>query len=121
MIQKQALNEQVADLNTIGCGVAREKFAAELAAVLANINDPNTEPTAKRKVVLEFVFQPDDDREVVATLINSRSVLAATKPTSDVIWLGTRDGEMVATVVHPEPIDPRQGVLPLTKEEGTHA
>jgi hypothetical protein len=66
--------------------------------------------------VLEFTFEPDEAREVVLTSISARSVLPATKPTNDIMWLGTRDGEPVATVLHGpagEPVDPRQGVLPL--------
>jgi len=107
--------EQVADLQTIGAGAVAEKFAAELAAVLKNIRDPNTEAEAKRKIVLEFVFVPTSDRERVAVGISARSAFAATKPTSDVMFVGRKDGETVGTVMHgPDgPEDPRQGVLPI--------
>ncbi len=110
--------EQMADLSTIGAGATAEKFQAELRAVMANIRDPNTDPKAKRKIVLEFTFYPDQDRETVLVAITASSKLGSTKPSGDVLFIGHHAGEMVGTVVHGpsgEPIDPRQGVLPLKK------
>jgi len=116
-VEHQAV-EQFASLDTLGAGAAREKFDAELQAVLANIRDPNTEAEAKRRIVMEFVLLPNADREVVTVAISAKSVLAATRPTGDVMWLGTRDGQPIATVVHPAQ-DPRQGVLPLTERQAS--
>lgn len=112
--------EQLVDLQTIGAGAAQEKFAAELEAVLENIRDPNTQADAKRKIILEFVFTPDASREVVQTTITARAAFAATKPTSEVLFIGRKDGVTVATVMHgPGEPDPRQGILPLpTAREG---
>lgn len=110
--------EQLADINTVGAGAAAEKFAAELKAVLENIRDPNTQADAKRKIVIEWVFEPDQDRELVKTSISARSVFAATKPTSEMMFIGRQAGETVATVMHGAngPEDPRQGVLPIQQE-----
>src|SRR5258708_2342750 len=108
--------EQLADLYTLGAGAAAEKFAAELAAVLENIRDPNTQADAKRKIVMEWIFMPDGDREAVQVAITARSAFAATKPTSEVMFVGRKDGQMVATVMHGEQTDPRQGVFPIGKE-----
>lgn len=110
--------EQIADLTTLGAGAAIEKFGAELEAVLDNIRDPNTEAEAKRKIVMEFTFFPDEDRERVAVAISARSVLPATKPSSDFMFIGRKDGETVGTVMHGpagDSLDPRQNVLPLSK------
>lgn len=113
--------EALADLQTIGAGAVAEKFAAELKAVLANIQDPNTQAEAKRKVVLEFVFEPSENREIVITTVTARSVLGATKPTGDVLHLGRLNGEPVATVLHGAPGEnPHQGVLAMTPRE-SHA
>lgn len=109
--------EQLVSLQTLGAGAVEEKFKAELEAVLDNIRDPNTEAEGKRKIILEFVFTPDAAREVVRTAITARSVFAATKPTSEIMFIGRQNGETVATVVHGTPEDPRQGVLPLKAEE----
>jgi len=107
--------EQLADLHSIGAGAALELFGAELRRVLENIRDPATEAEGKRKITLEFVFKPNESREMVATLISAKSTLAATKPVSEVLWVGRKDGQVVGTVVHAaEPEEnPNQGVLPM--------
>ena len=106
--------EQLADISTIGAGAAAEKFAEELKAVLDNIRDPNTEAEGKRKIIMEWSFIPSEDRELVKTTITAKSVFAATKPTSELLFVGRQGGENVATVMHGGPQeDPRQGVLPI--------
>jgi hypothetical protein len=50
------------NLATLGGGAAIEKFQDELARVVANILDPNTETNAKREIVLRVVFRPVKDR-----------------------------------------------------------
>lgn len=114
--------EHLADLHTIGAGAVAEKFAAELKAVLENIQDPNTQADAKRKIILEFILEPSEDRERVAVAITARSVFAATKPTSELLWLGTQNGAPIATVLHGAlGENPHQGVLPMTPREQTNA
>lgn len=117
MLDKQ---EQAADLLSIGGGAAVELFAAELVRVLENIRDPNTEATGKRRIRLEFVFQPDKNREVVATLISANATLGSTKPVGEVVFVGRKDGQLVGTVFHGgvQDDDPRQGVLPMPKTGG---
>jgi len=111
--------EQLADLISIGAGAAAEKFAAEFERVLENVRDPNTDAKATRKIVLEFTFKPDEDRERLQTAIVAKTTLASTKPTGDFVWVASREGEVVATVVHhPRDLDPRQGILPLHQSEG---
>lgn len=112
--------EQLADILSLGAGAAVEKFNEELKAVLKNIRDPNTQPDAKRKIVMEWSFEPNADREVVKVAITARSVFAATKPTSEVMFVGRQDGETVGTVMHGTslPEDPRQGVLQIERKAG---
>lgn len=107
--------EQIADLQTIGAGAAAEKFSAALRDVLDNIRDPNTLAKAKRKIIIEYVFMPDEDREKVGVAISARSALPASKPSSDLMFIGRHNGETVATVMHSDgkPEDPRQGVLDI--------
>jgi hypothetical protein len=111
--QHQPRVEQLADINTIGAGAAAEKFAAELQAVLENIRDLNTQPDAKRKIVMEWVFEPDEDRERVLVAITA--VFAATKPSGEVMYVGSKGGETVATVLprNEDGADPRQGILDI--------
>jgi len=44
-------------------GSVPERFEAEMRRILANIADPNTDPEAKRSLVLEFKFAPAPDRK----------------------------------------------------------
>lgn len=109
--------EMLADINSIGAGAAAEKFAAELAAVLDNIRDPNTEAEGVRKITVTWTFLPQKDRETVMVAIQAKSAMAATKPSGDVMYLGRAEGQTVATVMHGSPADPRQNelVLPIRK------
>lgn len=107
-----ALVEQSATLYSIGGGATAEKFQAELDKVLANIKDPNTEAEDRRTVTLKFVFHPTADRAEVMVAISANSSLPACKPSSDHMYIGKRNGELIGVVVHPHQ-DPRQGVLPL--------
>ena len=113
--------EKLADLTTLGAGAAIEKFQSALRDVMDNIKDPNTQAKAKRKIVLEFLFLPQEDREMVMVGITAKSVLPSTKPTADTLFIGRRDGETVGTVLRGEDgdtTDHRQGILPLTRKAG---
>lgn len=109
--------EQLADISTLGAGAAAEKFATALKAILENIRDVNTEPEARRKITMTWDFVPEEDRERVKVMISARSVLAGTKPVSEVLYLGRVNGETVGTVLHGVPAteDARQGVLPMNR------
>jgi len=114
--------EKIANLQTLGAGAAAEKFDAELRAVLENIRDPNIQAKAKRKIVLEYVFLPDEDREKVLVGISARSILPSSKPSGDVMYVGSKGGEAIGTVMYGPngPEDPRQGVLDIkTRKEGS--
>jgi hypothetical protein len=45
-------------------GALEERFAGELARVLDNVRDPNVPALGKRKITVEFVLDPNEDREV---------------------------------------------------------
>lgn len=45
-------------------GALEERFAGELGRVLDNIRDPNVPALGKRKLTVEFVLDPNEDREV---------------------------------------------------------
>lgn len=120
--QRIARVEQEADLLTIGNGVSNEKFRAELEKVLQNIRDPNTEPEDRRTITLKFVFHPSKDRDTVVIAISAASSLPASKPSGDIMYVGRKDGEVVGMVMQPKfdaKVDPRQGILPLRKVQGT--
>ena len=45
-------------------GALEERFAGELSRTLDNIRDPNVPALGKRKITIEFVLDPNEDREV---------------------------------------------------------
>lgn len=67
------------DLGNLSGGAVGERIALEINRVLSNIDDPNTEATAARKLVLTITFKPDEEREVVRTGITARVSLAPPK------------------------------------------
>lgn len=91
-------------LETVAGGAAVELFNAELVKVLANIADPNTDAKAVRVIKLEVRVKPTENREAAQILVAASSKLSASKPAGDNVYLGVRDGALVAVT-----IDPRQG------------
>lgn len=57
-------------------GLVPELFDHELAKVLANIADVNTETKTKRKILIEIEFTPDNDRQNLGLKIGVTSKLA---------------------------------------------
>ncbi len=109
-------------LETVAGGAALELFDRELYEVLQNIQDPNTDPEAVRSVKVEVLIKPTKDRESAAVALKVTSKAAPTKAISDLVYMGRRDGRLVAVTR-----DPRQGdmfggtpdVLPLRPKEAT--
>ena len=66
------------NLGNLGSGAANEKWQEEMAKVVENILDPNTDAIAKRKVTLEVTLMPNKDRNWVDMKIETSSKLAPT-------------------------------------------
>lgn len=71
--------DEVMNLSNIGGGAAMEIFDLELAKVLRNIMDPNTDPKAIREIVIKVRFRPDDDRDLGAVEVVGGSKLEGNK------------------------------------------
>jgi len=95
-------------LNNIGNGAAVELFERELARILANIKDPNTHATSKRKINLEFVFTPYNDRSGAAIEVKITSKLIATTGVNATMYISRVSGGLAAFTN-----DGRQGHLQL--------
>jgi len=94
-------------LDQLGGGVIPALFEEEMERVLANIDDPSTAAKKPRKIMIELVFTPDENREAAAVTFGVRSVLASSKPCSTSIFIGRDRGRMVAFLR-----DPAQPELP---------
>jgi hypothetical protein len=92
----------VVTLETLADGAAAELFQSELDKLLRNIQDPNTDATATRKVTLEVTFAPDEDREKGEVRIKASSKLAGLKGAKTEVYFGRHQGQLVATEFNPK-------------------
>jgi hypothetical protein len=97
--------EQVTLGNLCG-GAIEEVFQRELQAVLANIADVNTDPEAKRKITLEFVISPFEDRSGAQITFGCKSKTVAVEAVKGTVFLQRKGLVMVAI-----PHDPKQSRL----------
>ena len=97
---------QGVSLDTIGGGALSELFAAELARVLANIADPNTDTNAKRAIGITVTFAANAERDVANVTLTCSSKLAGIKKVSTQLFMGRKDGKLIAVEN-----DPRQSNL----------
>jgi hypothetical protein len=91
-------------LDTIGAGALMELFDAELARVLANITDPNTDTDAKRVITMQVKFKPNRDRDVAGVELTCSSKLAGIRTVQTTLFMGRQGGALIAVEN-----DPRQG------------
>lgn len=85
------------DLNDFADGAFREKVSEALLQVGENIQNPNTEPTTKRKINITLTFAPSKNRQVVDTQIMVTTKLASTEAIETQMLMGTdmRTGEVM--------------------------
>lgn len=97
---------QTVTLDTIGGGALSELFTEELARVLANIADPNMDVGSKRTITITVTFKPNRDRDVADVALACRSKLAGLVTVDTQLFMGRKDGKLVAVES-----DPRQSNL----------
>lgn len=78
-------------------GSMLERVDYEMSKVMANIRDPNTPATKKRKITVTLELKPDDDRENIAVSVTAKSNLVPTNPI--VTFLAVADDENVVEMV----------------------
>jgi hypothetical protein len=84
-----------ASLETISDGKAIQAVDYELAKVIENCKDPNTDPTGVRTVTLNIKIKPSQDRQRAEIAFQAISKLAPDAPGVDQIVIA-RDGALVA-------------------------
>lgn len=84
-------------------GAIQERVDYEVGRVVDNILDVNTEPTAKRKIVLTIEMQPDEDRYTIKMKASAKSTLAPTVPVGNTFAITSdSNGEMVIAEIVPQ-------------------
>jgi len=89
-------------LATIANGAAEELFSDRLTEVLRNVNDPNTDWKAARKITIEVAFRPNEERTIGDIHIKASSKLAGLKPVQTVCYMGRQNGKLVAVENNPK-------------------
>lgn len=92
-------------LDSIGGGALAELFDTELARVLANINDPNTDEKTKRTITITVSVKPKD-RDVADVELTCSAKLAPIAKVSTQVFMGKHQGKLIAVEN-----DPRQSNL----------
>lgn len=84
-------------------GAIAEITDYEVERVVANIMDPNTSATAKRKITITLTFAPDDYRKQIGMDAQAKTALAPIQPvrTSLCITKG-RDGSLLLAEMTPQ-------------------
>lgn len=96
------------NLSTLHDGAVDVLFREALADVLKNVEDPNADPKAKRKITITITVKPNEARESAAIDIDCKTKLAPLKPLATTVILGhDDDGEFSAVEIL------RQEKLPL--------
>jgi hypothetical protein len=97
---------QEVTLDTIGGGALSELFTAELARILSNITDPNTDATKKRTMTITVTFKPNKNRDVADVDLTCGTKLAGIMTVSTQLFMGKHHGKLIAVES-----DPRQSEL----------
>lgn len=102
------------NLGNICGGAVEEVFQRELSSILENIGDVNTAPESKRKMTLEFTFEPFPDRSGAQVTFACKSKVVPVEAVKGTMFL-QRSGTMMVAVPH----DPRQARLfqPQTEKD----
>ncbi|MDQ0340246.1 uncharacterized protein YuzE [Caldalkalibacillus uzonensis] len=80
------------DLSNFANGAVAERFNQELAKVLENIADPNTDPKKARKLQLTLTIKADENRDIANVSIQTKTTLVPAKDIETKIIMDT-DGE----------------------------
>lgn len=94
-MKKQKVKSRI-DLEMLAGGAFHEKVNEALATVAENIQNPNTDASAKREITIKIKFAPSKNRQVVSTNIQVTTKLAATEAieTEMIMGMDARTGEI---------------------------
>lgn len=97
------------DLFTICRGAALQLFQNALDKVNANIKDPNTGVTKKRKLTIQFEFAPYADRSGAEVICTVDTKLAGIVGVNSSIYLKKKDGVLEAFTQDTSQLDMFEG------------
>ena len=77
-----------ASILDMAMGAIKERVDYEMAAIMDNIMDPNTEAASKRKLTLMLELKPDADRRTINVSCSAKSTLVPTNPVYTSLYVG---------------------------------
>ena len=84
-------------------GAIAEITDYEVERVVANIMDPNTAATAKRKITITLTFAPDDYRQQIGMDAQAKTTLAPIQPVRTSLCITkARDGSLLLAEMTPQ-------------------
>ena len=97
-------NENRASILQMARGAIQERVDYEVCKAVDNILDLNTDPTAKRKIVLTIEMKPDENRQYIKISASAKSALAPVLPVGTTLGIAanTDTGEMVLVESTPQ-------------------
>lgn len=89
-------------LDTVAKGAAEALFQHNLAKVVENIRDPNTNPRKPRKIRLTLTIQPNEKRNEATITIDASCTLIPSKPADSHLFIGEHLGVAQAVEHNPD-------------------
>ena len=89
-------------LGTIANGAVEEMFAERRQEVAKNIADPNTDWKATRKITVEVLIKPNEERNIGDVFVKVSSKLAGLKPVQTVVYMGRQNGKLAVVENNPK-------------------
>lgn len=114
-------NRQAKSILEMSRGAFMERVDTEMAKVIDNILDANTNPTQKRKVTLTLELTPDDDRQNILVNFAVTSKLAPMVPTRTTLWVAGELSTGEVQVVEMVPQVPGQMSMDGAEQEAPAA
>lgn len=104
-------------IETLYGGGAVERLQEEIQRVIANICDQNTPAKKARKIKLELVIKPNEQRNMAEVIVNTSSTLCPPEPLETSIYIGNdpKTGEVAAAEISSGE-NPGQNLLPGAQE-----
>ena len=96
------MEEQPVTLFTLANGAAAELFDEELAKVVSNVLDLNTEAETVREINLKVKISPDDSRRMAAVSVQVTSKTGPIRGVGTQFFFGKRAGRCFAVESNPQ-------------------
>lgn len=83
-------------IDNMADGAVYEMFNEAVKRLAANVGDPNTEPTQKRRITLTIEAAPFKDRSGAQYKVKVDTKLAGLRPAESTMYFAKRNGEHLA-------------------------